>query len=605
MKTIIIGAGRGQRLEHLTSLEPKTYTKIQDKRILDWILEALTKNSLTDIVFIGGYLIEILQKDYPQFIFRHNTNWQNNNVLQSIFYAADCFDKGFICSYSDILYNSVVVKKLLASTADITIAIDTEWRARYSHRQLHSSADAEKVTVSDNIVTCISRVIPDAAAFGEFIGLAKFSAAGAKLFKEYFYSLPKNFLFEKTIPVNQAYLIHFLNYLIQQGVKIAFVTTHGEYIEVDTLEDYAYAQKNWRQPTPASLNKQVNQNLFPAGVVGSLPRPQFIQDIVLSDEDPFSPTLNTAIAYAVALQEKAGLDIVSDGEWRRKSYVGVIANVVSGIKHYFNAKDGRSWHRVEEKIIYNKPGFFAREVESLRKLTDKKIKVCLPSPYLLGQRLWDEATSKKAYPTREDFVTDLIPILRQEIFLLKAAGADIVQIDDPHICLFVDKELRKQFVDPEKELAYACSAVNQVVQGIKGIETALHLCRRNKGRQGWIGAGGYEPIIPYLKTIDVNQLVLEYSIPVAGDFSALQELPEKFKIGLGCVECRFEHVDTPEEIVGRVEKALRYVSPDRIVLNPDCGFAPGSQAEVPLDEAYLKLKNEATAANILRKKYHK
>ncbi len=344
-------------------------------------------------------------------------------------------------------------------------------------------------------------------------------------------------------------------------------------------------------------------SLFPASVVGSLPRPLFVQDLILGDADPFSPAVDVAVRYVIALQEQAGLDIISDGEWRRKSYVGAIAHVVSGITHSFDAATGRSWHTVEKKLVYDRPGFFAKEAAFLKQHTAKKIKVCLPSPYLLGQRLWNEEQSSAAYPTRESFVADLIPIIRNEILLLRDAGADIAQIDDPHICLFVDKELRQEFADPAKELAYACQVVNAVTQGIEGIETALHLCRRNKGRAGWIGQGGYEAIIPSLATIDVDQLTLEYSIPVAGDFAALEALPKRFKVGLGCVECRFEHIDTPAEIVTRVEAALTYLSPEQILLNPDCGFAPGSQAQVPLDEAYLKLKNEVTAATILRKKY--
>ncbi len=345
------------------------------------------------------------------------------------------------------------------------------------------------------------------------------------------------------------------------------------------------------------------QQLFPASVVGSLPRPLFVQEIILKDGNPFSPVMDKAVLYAIALQEQAGLDVITDGEWRRKSYVGVIAHVGTGFKHSFNKKTGQSWTTVVSKVKHTNPGFFAREAAFLKKHSDRKIKVCLPSPYLLGQRLWNEKESKKAYPTRESFVEALIPILRKEILLLRDAGCDIAQVDDPHICLFVDKELRKEFKDPEKELAYACHVVNEVVKDIDGIETALHLCRRNKGRKGWIGEGGYDSIIPFIKNIDVDQFAMEYSIPVAGDFSALKALPKHFKIGLGCVDVRFDQIDTPKEIATRVSKAMKYVTADRIVLNPDCGFAPGSQAYVPLDEVYLKLKNEVEAAKLLRKKY--
>ena len=106
-----------------------------------------------------------------------------------------------------------------------------------------------------------------------------------------------------------------------------------------------------------------------------------------------------------------------------------------------------------------------------------------------------------------------------------------------------------------------------------------------------------------MKRIEVDQYVMEFSIPAAGDLAILREMPEESLIGLGCVECRFEKIDTPEEIVARVEEALKYVEPERLSLNPDCGFSPGRASEVPLEEAYLKLRNEVEAARRLREKY--
>ena len=106
-----------------------------------------------------------------------------------------------------------------------------------------------------------------------------------------------------------------------------------------------------------------------------------------------------------------------------------------------------------------------------------------------------------------------------------------------------------------------------------------------------------------MKRIEVDQYVMEFSIPAAGDLAILREMPEESLIGLGCVECRFEKIDTPEEIVARVEEALKYVEPERLSLNPDCGFSPGRASQVPLEEAYMKLRNEVEAASGLREKY--
>src|SRR5262245_14044669 len=126
--------------------------------------------------------------------------------------------------------------------------------------------------------------------------------------------------------------------------------------------------------------------------------------------------------------------------------------------------------------------------------------------------------------------------------------------------------------------------------------------RRNKGRQGWIGEGGYDPIIPFLGMLDVDQYVLEFTIPVAGDFSVLRELPDDRQVGLGCVDCRGETIESPEAVAARVEQALRHIDAERVWLNPDCGFAPGSAADIPVDEAYAKLRTEAEAAALLRRR---
>ena len=261
------------------------------------------------------------------------------------------------------------------------------------------------------------------------------------------------------------------------------------------------------------------------------------------------------------------------------------------------------WTTVVDKLEIKQEGVIAEEAKFLVQNTNCNTKVCLPSPYLLGQRMWDQEKSKNAYPTRESFMYDLVPILRNELRLLKDAGATIAQFDDPHLCLFVDESIRATYQDPEAEMELCVELLNQIVTDIEGIHIAIHLCRRNKGREGWIGEGGYEPLLPYLANLDVDQYVMEFTIPVAGDVSILKAIPEDKMVGLGCVDCRSEHIDTPEEIVARVENALRYLSPQQIVLNPDCGFAPGNAADIPLDEAYQKLKNEAKAAEILRNKY--
>ncbi|HEX2034829.1 MAG TPA: cobalamin-independent methionine synthase II family protein [Chloroflexota bacterium] len=346
--------------------------------------------------------------------------------------------------------------------------------------------------------------------------------------------------------------------------------------------------------------------LFAAGVVGSLPRPQWVRDLLKPEtrarlgEAEHRRQLDVAVAFVVALQEGAGLDIITDGEWRRDSYIGVIADALDGFERGRRSAPG--WLTVTRPLRRRPhgPGAAASEVRFLSAHTSRAVKVCLPSPYLLGRRLWDAELSSQAYPTREAFMEALVPFLREELLAARDAGATIVQFDDTHLCQFVDPRERARFPDPEAEVQRCVALLNAVVEGVHGVTVAIHLCRGNRGRAGWGREGGYEPILPALKALDVQQYVLELAIPVAGDVAVLAELPPQRQVGVGCVDCRSEQVEPPEVIVARVERALAHLRPEQVLLNPDCGFAPGSEFDIPLDEAYLKLRHEVEAARRLR-----
>jgi 5-methyltetrahydropteroyltriglutamate--homocysteine methyltransferase len=351
--------------------------------------------------------------------------------------------------------------------------------------------------------------------------------------------------------------------------------------------------------------------LFPTTVIGSLPRPQFLKDVFddfhagRASEETRQRLLDDAVPFALALQEAAGVDVISDGEWRRFSYVAVICDIAGGFERGLSsgAQDGKYWHTVVDRVTPMNPGLLAEDATFAKRLSRKPLKVALPSPYLMSLRMWDEARSKKAYATRQEFARALVPILRDEILALKEAGVHTVQIDDPHLCLFVDDHVRAQYQDADAEAMHCVELINACFEGVEGVTTAVHLCRRNKGRKGWVGEGSYEKILGPLRALEVKQLMMEFAIPAAGDPKSLADLPDRMKIGFGCVDCRGEHVPTPEEIVTRVEEALRYVDKSRLVLAPDCGFAPGNAAEIPVDEAYRKLRNMARAAEMLRQKH--
>ena len=256
---------------------------------------------------------------------------------------------------------------------------------------------------------------------------------------------------------------------------------------------------------------------------------------------------------------------------------------------------------VVEAIRYSRP-IAAEAAAFLRRNTGRRAKVALPTPHMIGGRLWHPEYSRDAYPTRRDFIEAVIPILRREVLALRDVGVDVVQFDDPWLCFFVDPEHRARFDDPDAEIAQAIDDLNRVLAGVSGIKTALHVCRGNRARTVYAN-GDYEPIMPHLLRAEVDQLAMEFAVSQAGDIGIFGHFPTEKEIGLGVVDVRGEMVEAPELIVERVEKALRYLAPEQITLVPDCGFAPTSTNPVTFEEAYEKLRALARAAAILRERY--
>jgi choline kinase len=189
-----------------------------------------------------------VQEDYPQLSFRHNADWPNNNILASLLYAEDAMDEPFVCCYSDILFTPAIVEQVVRSDTDIALGVDSEWLVRYEHRTEHPSDDAEKVTVANGEVTRLHREIPEADAYGEFIGLAKFSTAGSSAFRKHYHWRREEFTgqpFREAKVFAKAYLIHLLQDMIEANQRMAHVDTPGGYIEVDTQQDFEYAREFW------------------------------------------------------------------------------------------------------------------------------------------------------------------------------------------------------------------------------------------------------------------------------------------------------------------------------------------------------------------------
>ena len=248
MRVIVIGAGRGRRLMPTTAYAPKCFAEVAGKRLLDWAVDAFRANGIDRVCFIGGYQIQKVQAEYPQFEFRRNPDWEHNNILASLFYAADVMDAPFICCYSDVLFTPDIAGRLAASPADMALGVDTEWLERYQHRSDHPPDDAEEVTAANGHVTRIHRQMQEGDAYGEYIGVAKFSAAGAARLREHYWRRRSEFLgrpWRGASAFEKAYKILLFQDMIERGERFAHVDTPGGYIEVDTQQDFEYARRQW------------------------------------------------------------------------------------------------------------------------------------------------------------------------------------------------------------------------------------------------------------------------------------------------------------------------------------------------------------------------
>ncbi len=248
MQPIIIGAGRGKRLGTMTDDQPKCYVRVGDRRIIDWVMEAFALNNLAAPVFIGGYQIDRIRADFSHLTFSHNRDWEHNNILASLMHAEEHMGGGFVCSYSDILFADAIVRDALEHPGDIVLCVDTHWRDRYEHRTEHPEDDAEKVVVDGDRVTCIRRDVPSEQANGEYIGVAKFSPRGAALFCEHYHRVRSSFTgrpWREAAVFEKAYLILMFQDMIEHGIDIHMVGTHGQYMEIDTEEDLRLANEIW------------------------------------------------------------------------------------------------------------------------------------------------------------------------------------------------------------------------------------------------------------------------------------------------------------------------------------------------------------------------
>ena len=339
--------------------------------------------------------------------------------------------------------------------------------------------------------------------------------------------------------------------------------------------------------------------------------------------------LEKATEATIRGEEEAGLDVITDGEQRRSSFVSFVGDKIPGfeVMHItkLNPDAMEILKRNKVQLTYMRAvvteelgdAVIARdEFEKARKYSKKPFKVTLPAPYLVMWESWHKDHSRGAYPRPEDFGYDYAKLLRKEVIRLKDAGVSFVQLDEPMLGDLTeagDKPDRYRRVFHElygqeyrgfrEELKLAVDMLNEVIKGVGGVKIGVHMDRWPNKDSPYFDLG-YERFLPELLEAKTSQWVLEYCSPGTGDPAKLvKEFPDEVEIGLGVISVQNYEVETPEQVVQRAERVIGSIEPERIWLNPDCGFAPGMFRTFPREVAFAKLKSMTAAAQTLRKKY--
>jgi 5-methyltetrahydropteroyltriglutamate--homocysteine methyltransferase len=335
--------------------------------------------------------------------------------------------------------------------------------------------------------------------------------------------------------------------------------------------------------------------LFPTSLVGSYPQPEWLIDrqklskqvprVRMQDLWHVGPGLleaaqDDATRLAVHDQERAGLDIITDGEQRRESYSNRFATALDGIDI---DNPGTTINRTGKPIqvprvvgkIRRKHAVEVRDVEILRASTERKIKVTVPGPFTMGKQVQDDF-----YRDEEALAMDYAAAVNAEIKDLFAAGADVVQIDEPWM---------QQH--PDKARAYGVKALDKALEGVTGT-IAVHLCF------GYAAVVQEKPsgysFLAELDQCKAQQISIEAAQPKL-DCSILSKLPSKTII-LGVIDLSDLAVETPQAVAERIRRALPYVSPERMIIAPDCGMK-----YLPREVAFGKMVAMVEGARIARR----
>lgn len=318
-----------------------------------------------------------------------------------------------------------------------------------------------------------------------------------------------------------------------------------------------------------------------------------------------------AILDALEMQRESGIEVFTDGEYRRSTFRSGFAEAVEGT---VQAESGRQWsdrpigpQGDTERVVGGKlrqiHRLTAHESAFLKQHAPGPCKVTVPSAGYLGCRAYRPGITDKVYPTVAELLRDIAVIIRGEISALIEEGVPYIQLDAPGYAAFVDEtqrqSMREDGVDLDLAFEQFLMADNQSVQGLRrdGVTLAIHICRGNS-RSNWHSQGGYEPIAEKLfNKLEISTFLLEYDTERAGGFEPLRFVPEGKHVVLGLVTTKQGRLEAQDELIRRIDEASKYVPIENLSLSPQCGFASGAAGNlISWDDQRRKLELVAQTA---------
>lgn len=360
----------------------------------------------------------------------------------------------------------------------------------------------------------------------------------------------------------------------------------------------------------------------------------------LIDEQSYQDLVKEKTRQVVKFQEDLDIDIITSGEIERDNYVSFISEKLGGVTQMSMAQmldyvdDKREFENIlttldvpassiknaicTGKLEY-KGDIVSKELKLLKSLTNRKVKITMPGPYLVTRSMWLANVSSNYYDSKEDLGEDVIKIFREEIKNLQEIGVDVIQFDEPVLTEIVFTEGRprtfmcaslSQRKDPTEELIFATHLIKSVMDSIDRDKSiaSMHVCRGNWSKdESILLEGPYTPLLDLFANINADLLALEFSTPRAGEIKSLLEderLRNKVILGLGVLNPRFDEKEDSDLIYKRAKEALNFIDKDKLWLNPDCGFATFSNRPVnEYDHIREKVLSMIEARDRLREEY--